>query len=207
MRYFLLLLINITLYASTYPSFTYKEAISIEKASGKEAVSRIYKYNETIQSYKKHSPLEQLTKTNTYLNELKYKNDMLNSNQNDYWATPKEFLITGRGDCEDYAIIKYFTLIKLGFSPEKLFITIAYDMYSKSNHMVLSYFIKDNEPPLILDNANCKIVNLTKRRNLKITAFLNTNGVYVFNNKGEITKTKYNSQKFKNLLKRIKIES
>jgi predicted transglutaminase-like cysteine proteinase len=43
--------------------------------------------------------------------------------QEDYWSTPREFLISGRGDCEDYAIIKYFTLIKLGFDERKLFLT------------------------------------------------------------------------------------
>ena len=38
----------------------------------------------------------------------------------DYWATPIEFMGTGAGDCEDYAIAKYFSLINLGIPEDKL---------------------------------------------------------------------------------------
>jgi len=207
MKYILLLLVSVALSASAYPSFTYKEAIKIEKISGKKAVNRIFEYNEIIHSNKKDTSLKQLKKINTYLNKLTYKGDMLNNKQSDYWATPKEFLISGFGDCEDYAIIKYFTLVKLGFNPDKLFITIAYDTRSRRHHMVLSYFLKDGEAPLILDNVNHKVLNLSKRNDLKINAFLNTNGVYRINNKYKLTKTKENSGKLKSLLKRVEIES
>ncbi|MEA3371706.1 MAG: transglutaminase-like cysteine peptidase [Campylobacterota bacterium] len=207
MRYFLLLITTVLLHASAYPNFTYKEAISIEESSGKEAVNRIFEYNEIINSDKKETSLKQLKKINTYLNKLTYKSDKSNNNKRDHWATPKEFLISGNGDCEDYAILKYYTLIKLGFDPKKLFITIVYHPASKSHHMVLSYFIKDGEAPLILDNSNPKILNLTQRNDLKINAFLNTSGVYRFNKKSELTKTKESSKKLKSLLKRVQIES
>ena len=196
-----------SLYASTYPSFSNDEIIDIKKSSGKEAVSRIHEYNKTIQSYKKYSSLKQLTKTNLYLNKLEYKDDKLNNNKSDHWATPKEFLTCGLGDCEDYAIIKYFSLLKLGFSSDKLFITLAYDTYSKRGHMVLSYFMEDNKPPLILDNLSVEVLNLAKRSDLVVNAFINTNGVYKFNDNGKLIKTKYNSKKFKALLKRVQMES
>ena len=61
---------------------------------------------------------------NFYLNQLLPQYDDVMQKQEDYWATPKEFLIAGYGDCEDYVIIKYFTLIKLGFDKNKLFLTI-----------------------------------------------------------------------------------
>ena len=207
MKYFLLLLISVVLHASVYPSFTYKEAIIIEKNSGKEAVNRIFKYNEIFHSYKKDTSLKQLKKINTYLNKLTYKDDMLNYNQSDYWATPKEFLTSGTGDCEDYAILKYFTLVKLGFNPDKLYITIVYVPRLQNYHMVLSYFIKDGEAPLILDNINNKILNSTNRTDLKIKAFLNTSGVYKLNNKYKLTKINKDSQKRKNFFKRVQRES
>ena len=207
MKYFLLLLVSVVLHASVYPSFTYKEAIKIEENSGKEAVSRIFEYNEIIHSYKKDASLERLKKINTYLNKLTYKDDILNNKQSDYWATPKEFLTSGTGDCEDYAIIKYFTLVRLGFNPDNLYITIVYAARLKNYHMVLSYFIKDGEAPLILDNINNKILNLTKRNDLKIKAFLNTNGVYTLNNKHKLTKINKDFKKLKNLFKRVEIES
>jgi len=141
------------------------------------------------------------------LNKLEYKDDKSNNHKRDYWATPKEFLTCGLGDCEDYAIIKYYTLLKLGFSSDKLFITLAYDTYSKRDHMVLSYFIEDGKPPLILDNLSFEVLNLSKRSDLKINAFINASGIYVFNDKGALKKTKYKSRKFKDLLKRVQIES
>jgi len=207
MKYFLLLLISALLHASVYPNFTYKEAIKIEKNFGKEAVNRIFEYNEIVHSYKKDISLKRLKKINTYLNKLTYKNDMLNNHKSDHWATPKEFLTSGSGDCEDYAILKYFTLIKLGFNPDKLYITIAYAAHLKNYHMVLSYFIKDDEPPLILDNINNKILNLTKRNDLKIKAFLNSNGVYKLNGRYKLTKINKDFKKLKNLFKRVEIES
>jgi amino acid transporter len=43
----------------------------------------------------------------------------------DYWMTPKEFFIKGFGDCEDYAIAKYFTLLELGVKKESLYLAVA----------------------------------------------------------------------------------
>jgi len=198
-KFFIFLLINITLNASTCQS--------IKNHLPKGAINRINNYNKTINSYKTHPKALQLTEVNLYLNKLKYKSDKLNNHKSDYWATPKEFLTLGLGDCEDYAIIKYFTLLKLGFEKEKLFITLAYDKSSKRGHMVLSYFTKDASTPLILDNLSYKVLNLEKRKDLKISAFINTNGVYIFDNHQKLRKTRFISKKFKELLKRIEKES
>ncbi len=73
--------------------------------------------------------------------------------------------------------------------------------------MVLSYFDEEGKAPLILDNLSVEVLNLTKRSDLKINAFINTNGVYVLNDKGKLTKTRYRSRKFKELLKRVQVES
>jgi predicted transglutaminase-like cysteine proteinase len=40
--------------------------------------------------------------------------------QVDYWASPLEMLDKGSGDCEDYAIAKYFSLLGLGVPVAKL---------------------------------------------------------------------------------------
>jgi len=196
------------LYASVYPSFTKGEILHIEKESGIEAYNRINEYDKTIKSLKNDSEFIQLTKVNIYLNhKLKYQADMILNNKSDYWATPKEFLMMGAGDCEDYAIIKYFTLLKLGFEKDKLFITLVYDTYSKSNHMVLSYFEDANKPPLILDSLSYEVLDLNKRPDLIVSAFINTNGVYRLSKTKKLKKTKQISSKFKELLKRVEEES
>ena len=40
--------------------------------------------------------------------------------QDDYWASPLETLDKGAGDCEDYAIAKYFSLIAAGVPVARL---------------------------------------------------------------------------------------
>ncbi|EDZ61235.1 hypothetical protein SMGD1_0306 [Sulfurimonas gotlandica GD1] len=197
-----------TLYGSVYPTFTSNEILHIKKKSGKKACDRIHEYDKKIESLKNDTEFIQLTKVNIYLNhKLKYQSDKVLNNKSDYWATPKEFLTMGSGDCEDYAIIKYFTLLKLGFEKDKLFITLAYDKYSKRDHMVLSYFADVNKPPLILDSLSYEVLDLNKRADLKVSAFINTNGVYRLSKTSKLKKTKQTSNKFKELLKRVEKES
>nr|WP_321268429.1 transglutaminase-like cysteine peptidase [uncultured Sulfurimonas sp.] len=201
-------MLSATLFASVYPNFTNNEILYIEKKSGKKATDRIYEYKKQIASIKNDSEFKQLTKINIFLNQkLKYKSDKKINNISDYWSTPKEFLAVGFGDCEDYAIIKYFTLLKLGFEEDKLFITLAYDKYSKRDHMVLSYFVEQNKPPLILDSLSYEVLDLNKRADLEVNAFINTNGVYRLSKTKKLRKTKQISSKFQELLKRVQKES
>lgn len=43
----------------------------------------------------------------------------------DYWKTPQEFVGDGGGDCEDYAIFRYFHLIQNAFPEENLDICLG----------------------------------------------------------------------------------
>jgi transglutaminase-like putative cysteine protease len=56
---------------------------------------------------------EQLIQVNRYVNEIQYMQDVANWGESDHWAAPAEFFANG-GDCEDYAIAKYFLLRELG---------------------------------------------------------------------------------------------
>ncbi len=172
-----------------------KELLNISK-------NRILDYQKTILSYKHLSQEEQLKKVNLYLNQLLPQYDKVIQNKKDYWATPKEFLTYGFGDCEDYAIIKYFTLIKLGFDEKKLFLTTVQDRFNGSYHMVLSYFKKENKAPLILDNLSFKILDLQRRDDLKANLFVNSTGVYKITDLFKLKETKIKSLNFEELLKR-----
>merc|ERR1711879_201908 len=61
-----------------------------------------------------------LTSVNNFFNDYHYKTDDKLYKKADYWATRKEFVFKGAGDCEDFAIAKFFTLIELGVSEDKL---------------------------------------------------------------------------------------
>jgi len=124
--------------------------------------------------------------------------------QEDYWATPKEFLIAGYGDCEDYVIIKYFTLIKLGFDRDRLFFTTVNEKFIGGYHMVLSYFEAAGKSPLILDNLSFRILPLDVREDLKADTFINHSGVYKINENNKLVKTHTSSLKFLELMRKVK---
>jgi predicted transglutaminase-like cysteine proteinase len=179
---FIFLLFTLTLFAKNYPSFTPLELDVIENKYGHIAKNRVLDYEKNIQLIKAQSASIQLAKTNFYLNQLLPQYDDIVQRQEDYWATPKEFLITGYGDCEDYVIIKYFTLIHLGFDEKKLFITVVKEKFRGGTHMVLSYFQTKDESPLVLDNLSFKILSLEQRKDLEADMFINSTGVYRYQN-------------------------
>lgn len=120
-----------------------------------------------IQFAQDKKPLVKLKIVNDYFNKISYKSDLNNWKTKDYWATPLEFVKAGAGDCEDYAIAKFFTLQKLGINEDKL--KLIYTKLSKNNqaHIVLSYSHKPNYVPIILDNLNKKLQLSINRKDLK----------------------------------------
>ena len=81
-------------------------------------------------------PYAQLQAVNSWANAKPYVDDMINWRLPDYWETPGEFIAHG-GDCEDFAIAKYFSLIRLGFSRHDLRIVIVSDSRAHDFHAVL----------------------------------------------------------------------
>jgi len=194
------------LIASSYPNFSKKELDLIKIELGDIAKNRAYDYDNTIKLLKNLPKQKQLIRVNSYLNQLLPQVDMLNQKTPDHWETPKEFLKCGYGDCEDYAIIKYFTLIKLGFDKKKLFITSVYEKYTGSYHMVLSYFKSEGKPPLILDNLSFRILDLKRRKDLKVDKFMNKYGTYKITRYNKLIKTSRAPKKFLELLNRVEKE-
>ncbi|MCK4737572.1 MAG: transglutaminase-like cysteine peptidase [Sulfurimonas sp.] len=138
------------------------------------AKKRFFYLQKTLDSVKDKSDLEKLEAVNNFFNDVRYSSDKKIYNKSDYWATPWEFLGKDRGDCEDYAISKYFALKYLGVEPKKLFFTYARSTKFKAAHMVLTYFETPKSEPLILDNTNRKIFPASQRKDL--TPIYNFNG-------------------------------
>lgn len=114
----------------------------------------------------------QLEKVNHYFNAIVNELDIYNWKIEDYWATPQEFIVRGKGDCEDFAIAKYFTLKQLGFDPAKMMVMIVKVDHMRDFHAVLG--IKESTGEIfILDNLSWKILPLTKRTDLKIVRWVN----------------------------------
>lgn len=68
---------------------------------------------------------------------MRYRSDARNWGQGDYWADPSEVAQKGAGDCEDFAIAKYWLLRSLGFSADKLQVVVLSDTRRQLYHAVL----------------------------------------------------------------------
>ena len=138
-------------------------------------IKRIYNFEDFFYKVQYFDEIKKLNRVNNYINRIIGKADQTNE-----WVTPKEFLIKGRGDCEDYAMTKYFALQKLDIDTSKLYMAVVKVRGSRNYHMVLLYH-KNNEF-LVLDNLSWKLVPLRKRRNLKLFFAFDENGSYVLKN-------------------------
>ncbi|MEN9420257.1 MAG: hypothetical protein RI988_3878 [Pseudomonadota bacterium] len=98
-----------------------------------------------------------------YNARIRYDSDMAVWNQQEYWASPLQTLDKGRGDCEDFVIAKYFTLVAAGVPHAKLrmaYVAISVPPAAPERpgetsvaHMVLAYYPQPSAEPLILDNV------------------------------------------------------
>jgi len=129
-----------------------------------------------LETLKDKPPLVQLNEVNNRINKAKYVTDKANWGKKDYWATPGEFMARF-GDCEDYAILKYLSLRRLGWKENSLRVVAVKDLNLKVGHAVLIVLFKHPKTgkilPLLLDNQIKKIANAAKVRHYQPVFSLN----------------------------------
>ncbi|MEW5786620.1 MAG: transglutaminase-like cysteine peptidase [Pseudomonadota bacterium] len=100
----------------------------------------------------------------------------------DHWATPGELLGVGKGDGEDFAIGKYFTLVALNLPPEKMRLVYVKPRGESRPgaqvHMVLAWYESAGQDPLILDNREPAILPASRRTDLRPVFSFNSLGVW-----------------------------
>jgi len=74
----------------------------------------------------------------------------------DHWSAPFETLRSGRGDCEDYAIVKYLALLEAGISKDDIKIVVLKNVFPNEDHAVLA--VRVDGEWLILDNRTLTLV-------------------------------------------------
>jgi predicted transglutaminase-like cysteine proteinase len=77
----------------------------------------------------------------------------------DHWSPPFETLQSHRGDCEDYAIVKYVALLQAGLSHEDVRIVILRNVLPKEDHAAVAARVDGRW--LILDNGRLALVRDT----------------------------------------------
>ncbi len=186
-----------------------KKLNSINSKYGEKAKKRVIIWDKTLQNAKGKDTLHKLKAVNDFWNKVKYRRDKAHWGKKDYWASPFEFLGTGAGDCEDYAIAKYFSLRKLGIPEKKLRITYVKFLRKRTKfeeaHMVLTYYHKPSATPIVLDNINKKLKLANKRKDLRPVYSFNASGLWQAKNKGRTSLRvgKNNLRNWKSLMNRI----
>ncbi|KLE09427.1 transglutaminase-like cysteine peptidase [Aliarcobacter butzleri] len=151
-----------------------KDKNLIEKSTQKSFIlKRLAKYEEVRNKARNLDVNKKLTQINLFINGSLAEFDNASMGIDDYWMTPKEFFIKGHGDCEDYVIAKYFTLLELGVKKENLYPAIVSVKESPGFHLVLLYVEDKNKSPLVLDNLSFKILPFSKRTDLTPIAAFN----------------------------------
>ena len=156
----------------------------VEKKYNKAAVKRLQDLTKLVKEKASGSEMDKVKYANDYFNSIPYYSDIVHWKKNDYWATPFEKITTFGGDCEDYAIGKYFALRELGVDQKKLRIMYVKAIEWNEAHMVLAYFPKENEIPLVLDNINKKLLPANKRKDLVPVYSFNVEGLWIAKAKG-----------------------
>ena len=127
-------------------------------------------WSEFLASMEGKSALEKIDAVNDYQNHAKYLTDPVNWKVEDYWEIPGEFFARN-GDCEDYAITKYLSLRKLGFSASDMRILVVQDLNLNVGHAILVVYHEGRA--LILDNQVNQVIDAEKIRHYKIQYSIN----------------------------------
>lgn len=158
----------------------------MEQRYGSDGVALLQRWNQLIVDGSQQSPEEQIQKVNQFFNSnVRYVDDMALWKTSDYWATPLETLGVRAGDCEDYAIAKYLSLLRMGITPEKLrLIYVRAQMGGPSSkhfqaHMVLGYYASPNATPMIMDSLVSTVESANKRPDLRPVFSFNSEGLWI----------------------------
>jgi len=166
-------------------NFSSELIAKVEMKYGKHASNRVLAWQGLIQSAKNLPEKEKLKRVNDFFNQqLEFVDDDELWGLVDYWATPLEALSKGAGDCEDYSIAKYFTLIELGVPDSKMRITYVKAIELDQAHMVLTYFEKPGSIPAVLDNLKPAISPASMRRDLLPVYSFNGSGLWLAKSRG-----------------------
>ena len=161
------LVINVVLYAKKTNTLNESKIISALISNYGERAGKRGKawFRLMDQSYALDEE-SKLKKVNNFFNLLHFTDDIKLWGVSNYWATPVEFLGANAGDCEDFAIAKYFTLLELGIPDKKMRITMVKAVALNQYHMVVAYYSTPGSVPVILDNINGRIKPATERKDL-----------------------------------------
>ena len=156
------------------------------KRYGAPTAAAVREWHKAIEEVRSSKEKEKLEFVNAFFNgRIRFVDDKTTWGVEDYWTTPLELLWKGQGDCEDYVIMKYFSLKELGVPAAKLRLTYVKARIGGANsgisqaHMVLAYYTQPDAEPLILDSLISEIRPASRRTDLAPVFSFNTEGLWM----------------------------
>ena len=149
---------------------------------GQSAATTVADWRDLSDEIRSLTEQQKLAMVNDFFNSrIRWVSDAEAWGKDDYWATPLETMGIGKGDCEDFAIAKYATLVLAGIDVNKLRITYvkAEIQGAHSAHMVLAYYSDPAAEPKILDNLKLEIYPASWRNDLTPVYGFNSNGLWI----------------------------
>lgn len=122
-------------------------------------------------------------RVNDFFNlRILFQSDLELWGQEDYWATPLEFMGRSAGDCEDFAIAKYVSLQLLGIDNARLrliYVRASSGSRASFAHMVLGFYSRPTDEPQILDNLIRSVRPASQRIDLMPVFSFNSDGLWI----------------------------
>ncbi|HED14071.1 MAG TPA: sulfate adenylyltransferase [Gammaproteobacteria bacterium] len=145
-----------------------------------------FNWQQVVDETSAQTTTDTLNLVNMRINRLKKISDLGNWQQNDYWATPAELFERGGGDCEDFAIAKYFLLLEHGVPETRLRLMFS-SVYNGATgmiepHLVLLYQSDADAEFQVLDSLRNDVRPLSYRRDLIPTAAFDQHQYWSFSN-------------------------
>lgn len=128
----------------------------------------IWGREDLVNRHRHLSVAEKARATNRFFNQIPYVPDLAAWGVKDYWATPDEFIEKGAGDCEDFAIAKFYALKNMGVPVNRLVLAFVKVRNMPENHVVLLVYGDDDSNPFVLDSLMSGMYTLDERRDLLV---------------------------------------
>lgn len=186
---------------------------TMQSRYGANGVAKLTSWEQMMRDNRDRPETTKLRVVNEFFNKnTTFVDDIVQWKQSDYWATPLETLGAGAGDCEDYTIAKYMTLLEMGVPLERLrLIYVKAQIGGTSSrvfqaHMVLGYYESPTATPLILDSLVSEIESAELRADLHPVFSFNSAGLWVGNQAQPQIDPTARLSRWRDLLERMKQE-
>ncbi len=162
-----------------------KRMVTFKKEYGEQAVRRLSCLLALMEELVAAPENKKIIAVNRFFNQMEFSLDIKTWQKKDYWASRLEFLGMGQGDCEDFAVAKFLTMMQLGVPEEKLFLTYVKAVgYPEAAHLVVTYYQTSGTVPFVLDNYNKRILPATQRKDLIPVYSFTGNDLYLQKQQG-----------------------